>query len=203
VLESRGEEGYVRRLLRDGYFVAKVTEAAGITRGQAVYISGASGANEEVELALSDDEATMPAAGIAVDDGDENDFIRVSFVGKIDRLDTTAFSTEGATLYVSDSTPGAMTETAPSSPSLTQRIGIVTRKHMTLGEILVNPPGQAISLSGGGGGVTLSDETPLVESDSGSAGTGTEASRDDHVHPADEGGGGSGALVVLKFNWIY
>jgi hypothetical protein len=94
-----------------------------------------------------------------------------------------------------------MTETAPSSPSLTQRIGIVTRKHATQGEILVNPPGQAISL--GGGGVTLSDETPLVESGSGSAGTGTEASRDDHVHPADAGGGGSGALVVLKFNSIY
>ena len=40
------------------------------------------------------------------------------------------------------------------------------------------------------GGTALSDATPIVESGAGSAGTGTEASRDDHVHPADAGGGG-------------
>ena len=45
------------------------------------------------------------------------------------------------------------------------------------------------------GGVSLSSATPLVESGSGSAGTGTEASRDDHVHPA-AGGGGMGRLLL-------
>ena len=41
-----------------------------------------------------------------------------------------------------------------------------------------------------GGSGTLSDDTPLVESGTGSAGTSDEASRSDHVHPADGGGGG-------------
>ena len=45
-----------------------------------------------------------------------------------------------------------------------------------------------------GGGVTLSDDTPLVESGSGSAGVATTASRSDHEHPADGGGGGGAAI---------
>lgn len=48
------------------------------------------------------------------------------------------------------------------------------------------------------GGVTLSDDTPLVESGSGDPGVATEASRSDHVHPDD--GGGSGSLDVPWFN---
>jgi hypothetical protein len=43
-----------------------------------------------------------------------------------------------------------------------------------------------------GSGVTLSDDTPLVESGTGDEGTSGEASRSDHVHPADGGGGGGG-----------
>jgi PKD repeat protein len=46
-----------------------------------------------------------------------------------------------------------------------------------------------------GSGVALSDATPIVESGSGASGTGTEASRDDHVHPDDGGGGGGGMSV--------
>lgn len=40
------------------------------------------------------------------------------------------------------------------------------------------------------GGLALSSSTPLVESGSGAAGSGTTASKDDHVHPATVGGGG-------------
>lgn len=43
--------------------------------------------------------------------------------------------------------------------------------------------------------VVLSDATPLVESSGGSPGTSDEASRADHVHPADGGGGGGGGTV--------
>jgi hypothetical protein len=41
----------------------------------------------------------------------------------------------------------------------------------------------------------LSSATPLVDSGSGSAGSGTEASRDDHVHPASSG---SGTLTTVE-----
>lgn len=40
------------------------------------------------------------------------------------------------------------------------------------------------------GGASLSSATPLVESGAGAAGSGVDASRDDHVHPALGGGGG-------------
>lgn len=46
-----------------------------------------------------------------------------------------------------------------------------------------------------GSGVTLSDDTPLVESASGDPGTSGEASRSDHVHPDDGGGGGGGSAA--------
>ena len=54
-----------------------------------------------------------------------------------------------------------------------------------------------LEAGGGGGGASLSDNTPIVESGAGSAGTGTEASRDDHVHPAAGGGGGGGGGLAV------
>lgn len=54
-----------------------------------------------------------------------------------------------------------------------------------------------------GVGVTLSNATPLVESGAGDAGTGTEASRDDHVHPDDGGGGGGGSMDPSTEAFIY
>jgi hypothetical protein len=50
----------------------------------------------------------------------------------------------------------------------------------------------------GGGGAPLSNDIPLVESGTGSAGVDTEASRSDHVHPADGGGGGGGSVVAAR-----
>lgn len=47
------------------------------------------------------------------------------------------------------------------------------------------------------GGVSLSDDTPLVESGSGDEGTSGEASRSDHVHPAGSGLTDHGALTGL------
>jgi hypothetical protein len=44
--------------------------------------------------------------------------------------------------------------------------------------------------------IALSSATPLVESGSGSAGSGTAASKDDHVHPAAGGGGGGHILIT-------
>jgi hypothetical protein len=53
----------------------------------------------------------------------------------------------------------------------------------------------ALSTHAGSGHIALSSSTPLVESGAGSAGTGTSASKDDHVHPA---AGGSGTLTTVK-----
>ena len=53
--------------------------------------------------------------------------------------------------------------------------------------------------------VALSDDAPLVEGTA-SAGTGTEASRDDHVHPSGVGGGGSGGVAeedAIPFGMLF
>ncbi len=46
----------------------------------------------------------------------------------------------------------------------------------------------------GGTHLALSSATPLVEAGAGSAGSGTAASKDDHVHPAS---GAAGAIVAI------
>ena len=142
VIEAKGSTDYSRRLARDSYLVAKCKEAGGVTDGQAVYISGASGANEEFKLAKADSLTTMPAVGVVQDAVALNGFARIIFGGKIAGLATDGDAV-GAPLYVSDTTAGTLTTTPPTFPSFIQRVGIVTRNTGSK-EILINPPGQML-----------------------------------------------------------
>lgn len=126
----------VVRLASDNVVVAKVTEPAGVPRGACLYLVGASGANPLVRLAKADALATMPGLGLALDAGVLNAFIRVLVGGTLAKLDTSGF-TEGARVYVSPTTAGALTTTPPGAPAYTQRVGFVTRSHATAGEVLV------------------------------------------------------------------
>jgi hypothetical protein len=66
------------------------------------------------------------------------------------------------------------------------------------GQVLTADSTQALGVKwAAGGGVALSSATPLVESGAGSAGTGTAASRDDHVHPAAGSSGPDPVTSVL------
>jgi hypothetical protein len=143
VFEGKGPTGQTRRFARDSYLIGKCAEPGGVTAGQTVYISGATGANEQFKLARSNSNTTMPAVGIVLDSVAQNGFARILFSGKDAGLDTNAFS-DGDPLYVSPSTPGALTATKPTFPDIIQRIGIVTHKSETEGEVLVNPPGQML-----------------------------------------------------------
>lgn len=137
VFEAKGSVGTTRRLARDNFVVAKISEAAGITIGQIVYISGASGANEEIKLAKADSASTMPAFGFALEAGALNAFIKVLFSGKVTGFDTSSF-TEGDVVYASATIAGGITATPPSvPPNLRQRLGVVTRSHASNGEVLI------------------------------------------------------------------
>lgn len=138
VVEVKGPAGLTRRLARDSIFIAKVDEAGGVVKGEAVYISGASGANELIQKARADSINTMPAVGIVLEDGALNAFVRVLFSGKATELNTNAF-VEGDRVFVSATTAGALTTTALPHPNLRQRIGVVTRVNMNNGEIIVTP----------------------------------------------------------------
>jgi len=133
-VEMRDGAAKVVRFASDNILIAKVTVA--VTRGQCVYLVGASGANPLAGLARANDSATMPAVGLALDSGAINAFIRVLVAGTLQLLDTSAFA-EGDRLYVSPTTAGSMTTTLPVAPNFAQRVGFVTRSHATQGEVLV------------------------------------------------------------------
>lgn len=137
-MEVKGDGGLTRRLVRDSIIIAKVDVAGGVAAGQAVFISGATGANEQIQLARADNIDTMPAVGIALEAGANNAFIRVLFNGKATELNTSAYNV-GDRLWVSAATAGALTDTAPAHPNIRQRIAIVTRAHATQGEVIVTP----------------------------------------------------------------
>jgi hypothetical protein len=136
LLEMRDGAAKVLRLASDNVVIGKVTEPAGIARGQVVYIAGASGANVQLRLARADVLATMPGIGLALDAGAVNAAIRVLVAGTMQLLNTSGF-VEGASVFVSPTTAGTLTATLPVAPAYAQRIGFVTRAHATQGEMLV------------------------------------------------------------------
>lgn len=137
-LEERDNAGRIIRTSRDTVAVGKVDEVGGITRGQCVYVSGATGSNRLLKKALATGRATTPAFGLAMESGAQNAYIRVLTSGLMGGLDTSAIP-EGTRVFLSETTPGAITTTAPLAPNLTQRVGWVLRSHGTQGEIGVLP----------------------------------------------------------------
>ena len=80
---------------------------------------------------------------------------------------------------------GAAAETALFNQDLDEALGWETNGRITLGGQGI--PGNMVtpaSTGGGGGSISLSNTTPLVESGSGAPGAANTASRGDHVHPA-------------------
>jgi hypothetical protein len=108
-----------------------------LTKGQAVYISGAQGNRVAVKLARADVEATsFGTIGLVAEtmtNGAEG-FIIVS--GALYKLDTLGL-VAGATVYLSPITAGALTTTKPQAPQQLVVVGWVERVHATVGSIYV------------------------------------------------------------------
>ena len=90
-----------------------------LTADELVYLS----ANGTVMKAKADSSSTMPSIGMALEDKTSGQSVSVHITGSYENLINNTFSSFGKDLYVSDSVAGAITETAPTSPSITQRIG--------------------------------------------------------------------------------
>lgn len=119
--------------------LARVYNDSGValTDGQIVYISGAQGNRIAVKLAKADSETTsagtlgMVTEPIAI--GAEG-FITV--VGTVNGLNTSAL-TAGNLIYLSATTAGAYTTTAPAAPYHRVTLGYVERVHAAAGSIYV------------------------------------------------------------------
>lgn len=112
-----------------------------ITRGQILYFTatGVSANNPRVSLANSSSNTTMPAVGVVFTTTVEANLTFTMLVrGIMGGLDTSAMS-QGALVYVSETTSGAFTSTAPVGlNSIRQPIGICVRANATTGRIFFN-----------------------------------------------------------------
>ena len=110
---------------------------ATLTKGTAVYISGASGNKASVSKAIANADATSAQTfGLIFTDLANNENGLVIVFGDITDLNTSAY-TEGAQLYLSATTAGTLTTTKQYAPNHLVYIGVVTRSHPNQGSIEV------------------------------------------------------------------
>lgn len=108
--------------------------------GDMVYVSGTTGVHLVVGLADASDLSKCSQIGMVTTPGGiaNNGFGYVARFGAVRDIDTSAFS-EGDIFYLSATTPGALTATAPGTPHYTVPIGIVMADHAVNGIYGVDP----------------------------------------------------------------
>jgi hypothetical protein len=108
-----------------------------LTKGTPVYVTGYNVGQNLVTVGAADASVagTMPAIAVMQEDVANNATGAAVGYGAITGIDTSAFSV-GDVLYVSE-TAGALTDTAPSDPAITQPIGVVLRSDASDGVLTV------------------------------------------------------------------
>jgi hypothetical protein len=119
--------------------VERVRNSTGatLTKGTAVYISGATGQLPTVSKALATSDATSAQTlGLITTDLDNNSNGYVTIIGLVDDLDTSAY-TDGVQLYLSPTTAGALTVTKPYAPQHLVYVAVVAHAHPVHGKLIV------------------------------------------------------------------
>ena len=120
------------------YAYVKNDEAVTITKGQAVYLFGASGNKATVKLAYNTGDSTSATTlGLAAEDilAGQNGLVITQ--GVLDGLNTGTYS-PGDILYLG-ATAGGLTPTKPYAPNHLVYIGVVEKANAGNGQILVRP----------------------------------------------------------------
>lgn len=113
------------------------TTGATLTKGTVVYISGATGQIPTVSKAVaSSDAASAQTLGMVTADIANSSNGNVTIIGLITNIDTSAY-TDGAQLYLSGTTAGALTATKPSAPTHLVYVAVVEYAHATQGKVFV------------------------------------------------------------------
>jgi len=114
-----------------------------ISKGQIVYISGATGQIGNITLAQANSYAASQVIGVANQDIPNNTNGWVVTQGTITNFNTAAL-TEGANVYLSASTAGAFTSTEPSTPNYAVHMGVCLYSNANNGKIYINPINKSI-----------------------------------------------------------
>ena len=110
---------------------------SGLTNGKVVYVTGSSGTNILVDYALATSDATSGNTfAVMTADASGGAKAPATTFGLVRGIDTSAL-TEGATIWLSGTTPGGMTTTKPVAPIHSVQIGICIRSHATEGVVFV------------------------------------------------------------------
>ena len=118
------------------YALVHNAEAVTITKGQAVYLFGASGNKASVKLAYNTSDATSAKTfGLAAEDIASNQNGLIITQGVLDGINTGAYS-PGDTLYLG-ATAGSWTATKPYAPNHLVYVGIVEKANAGNGQIYV------------------------------------------------------------------
>ena len=113
------------------------TTGATLTKGTAVYISGATGQIPTVSKALATSDSTSAQTlGLINADLANNSNGYVTIIGLISNLNTSSY-TDGAQLYLSPTTAGTLTATKPYAPDHIVYVAVVAHAHPTQGKLLV------------------------------------------------------------------
>jgi hypothetical protein len=113
------------------------TTGATLTKGTAVYISGATGQIPTVSKALATGDSTSAQTlGLITSNLSNNSNGYVTIIGLVSNLDTSAY-TDGAQLYLSPTTAGTLTATKPYAPQHLVYMAVVAHAHPTQGKLLV------------------------------------------------------------------
>lgn len=108
-----------------------------IPKGRAVYVTGGIGGSPILLVAPVNNDDMMQARrliGITTSDIGNNSFGQVATSGVVEKLNTNSFEV-GECMYVT--TNGQYTNTPPTKPLITIRVGMVVRKNNNNGAILV------------------------------------------------------------------
>jgi hypothetical protein len=117
--------------------VVRNSTGSTLTKGQVVYLSGATGNRPNAVLAQANTEASSDKTiGVVVANIANNADGQVAVSGTLHNLDTSAF-TAGDAVWLSAATAGAITATAPAEPNHTVFIGYIARAHPTQGRLVI------------------------------------------------------------------
>ena len=112
---------------------------ADITEGQVVRITGSDGTRITVDLPQATSSFTSDTVlGVATEDILNLSEGFVTSYGRVNNVDTSAY-TEGDKLYLSQTTPGGLTNLVPPAPNKRIYIGVVVRSLPNAGIIFVQP----------------------------------------------------------------
>ena len=128
--------GVTQQIGLEQYILVKASAA--ITNGQAVMFTGANGDNVLAAPADTTSVGFRPEyiIGVATQDIANNAFGYITVTGLVHGLNTNAYNV-GDILWVSNTTPGALTATRPSDPNFQIEIAAVTKKSGGDGHIQV------------------------------------------------------------------